>query len=124
MPRRPPLRSSYNWGTFDGRISTLRLDGLNTLVTGENGSGKSTFIDALTTLLMPANRIAYNRAAGADAKERDLRSYVLGHYRSEYNETTGGSKPVALRPKATYSVILGVFRNVGFDATITVAQVF
>lgn len=114
----------YNWGTFDGRISTLRLDGLNTLVTGENGSGKSTFIDALTTLLMPANRIAYNRAAGADTKERDLRSYVLGHYRSEYNETTGGSKPVALRPKATYSVILGVFRNVGFDATITVAQVF
>ncbi len=114
----------YNWGTFDGRISTLRLDGLNTLVTGENGSGKSTFIDALTTLLMPANRIAYNRAAGAEAKERDLRSYALGHYRSEYNETTGGSKPVALRPKGTYSVILGVFRNVGFDATVTVAQVF
>jgi uncharacterized protein YPO0396 len=114
----------FNWGTFDSRISVLHLDGLNTLVTGENGSGKSTFIDALTTLLMPANRIAYNRAAGADSKERDLRSYVLGHYRSEYNESTGGSKPVALRPKGTYSVILGVFRNVGFDATVTIAQVF
>ena len=113
----------FNWGTFDSRISVLQLDGLNTLVTGENGSGKSTFIDALTTLLMPAQRIAYNRAAGADAKERDLRSYVLGYYRSEYNETTGGSKPIALRPKGTYSVILAVFRNVGFDATVTIAVV-
>ncbi len=116
----------YNWGTFDQRISTLQLDGLNTLVTGENGSGKSTFVDALTTLLVPSHRIAYNRAAGADAKERDLRSYVLGYYRSEYNEMTGASKPVALRAKAagTYSVILGVFRNTGFDQVVTVAQVF
>jgi uncharacterized protein YPO0396 len=114
----------YNWGTFDGRVTTLRLDGLNTLLTGENGSGKSTFVDALTTLLVPANRIAYNRAAGADTRERDLRSYVLGHYRSEYNEQTGTSKPVALRTSKTYSVILGVFRNRGFDQTVTLAQVF
>ena len=114
----------FNWGTFDKRISTLNLDGLNTLVTGENGSGKSTFIDALTTLLVPANRIKYNLAAGAVAKERDLRSYVLGHFRSEYNELTGASKPVAMRPKGTVSVILGVFRNTGFDQVVTVAQVY
>jgi uncharacterized protein YPO0396 len=114
----------FNWGTFDKRISTLTLDGLNTLVTGENGSGKSTFIDALTTLLVPANRIAYNRAAGADRKERDLRSYVLGYFRSEYNDLTGASKPVAMRPKGTVSVILGVFRNTGFDQVVTVAQVY
>jgi uncharacterized protein YPO0396 len=114
----------FNWGTFDKRISKLTLDGLNTLVTGENGSGKSTFIDALTTLLVPANRIAYNRAAGADRKERDLRSYVLGYFRSEYNELTGASKPVAMRPKGTVSVILGVFRNTGFDQVVTVAQVY
>ena len=114
----------FNWGTFDKRVSTLNLDGLNTLVTGENGSGKSTFIDALTTLLVPANRIAYNRAAGADRKERDLRSYVLGYFRSEYNELTGASKPVAMRPKGTVSVILGVFRNTGFDQVVSVAQVY
>ena len=114
----------YNWGTFDGRITTLQLDGVNTLVTGENGSGKSTFIDALTTLLIPSQRIAYNRAAGAESKERDLKSYVLGHYRSEYNDITGASKPVALRDKTSYTVILGVFRNTGFDQVTTVAQVF
>ena len=62
------------------------------LLTGDIGSGKSTLVDALTTLLMPAHRIAYNKAAGADARERTLRSYVEGHYKSERNESTGTSR--------------------------------
>src|SRR6202162_3148429 len=87
----------FNWGTFDDRVWTLPLGGKNALLTVDIGSGKSTLVDAVTTLLVPANRIAYNKAAGADAKERSLRSYVLGHYKSERNEATGASKPVALR---------------------------
>ena len=71
-----------NWGTFDKRVWTMQLDGKNALLTGDIGSGKSTLVDAVTTLLVPAQRIAYNKAAGADAKERSLRSYVLGHYKS------------------------------------------
>ena len=55
-----------NWGTFDGRVWTLHLDGRNGLLTGDIGSGKSTLVDAITTLLVPAQRIAYNKAAGAD----------------------------------------------------------
>ena len=55
-----------NWGTFDGRVWTLSLDGRNGLLTGDIGSGKSTLVDALTTLLLPANRVAYNKAAAAD----------------------------------------------------------
>lgn len=113
-----------NWGTFDARVWTLRLDGKNGLLTGDIGSGKSTLVDALTTLLVPAQRIAYNKAAGADSKERTLRSYVLGHYKSERNEINGTSKPVSLRDHTSYSVILGVFHNKGFDQTITLAQVF
>ena len=65
----------------------LDVDGRNGLLTGDIGSGKSTLVDAITTLLLPANRIAYNKAAGAETRERDLRSYVLGHYKSERNET-------------------------------------
>jgi uncharacterized protein YPO0396 len=113
-----------NWGTFDGRVWTLNLDGRNGLLTGDIGSGKSTLVDALTTLLLPANRVAYNKAAGADTRERDLRSYVLGHYKSERNETTGSSRPVALRGTSSYSVILGVFANTGVDEEVTLAQVF
>lgn len=114
----------FNWGTFDGRVWTLQLNGKNGLLTGDIGSGKSTLVDAVTTLLVPANRIAYNKAAGADARERSLRSYVLGHYKSERNEVTGASKPVSLRDHNSYSVILGVFRNEGYDQTVTLAQVF
>lgn len=113
-----------NWGTFDARVWTLQLDGKNSLLTGDIGSGKSTLVDAITTLLVPANRVAYNKAAGADAKERTLRSYVLGHYKSERNEVTGAAKPVSLRTLNSYSVILGVFHNAGYDQTITLAQVF
>ncbi|MFL9867973.1 ATP-binding protein [Paraburkholderia fungorum] len=114
----------FNWGTFDRRVWTLSTNGKNTLLTGDIGSGKSTLVDAVTTLLVPAHRIAYNKAAGADNKERTLRSYVLGHYKSERNETSGTAKPVALRDHNSYSVILGRFHNAGYDQTVTLAQVF
>ena len=114
----------FNWGTFDSRVWTLNPGGKNALLTGDIGSGKSTLVDAVTTLLVPAHRIAYNKAAGADSKERTLRSYVLGHYKSERNEITGTAKPVALRDHNNYSVILGVFHNAGYDQTVTLAQVF
>ena len=114
----------FNWGTFDGRVWTLNLGGQNALLTGDIGSGKSTLVDAVTTLLVPSQRIAYNKAAGADSKERSLRSYVLGHYKSERNEISGTAKPVALRDQNNYSVILGVFHNAGYLQTVTLAQVF
>ena len=114
----------YNWGTFTDQVWSLNLDGKNGLLTGDIGSGKSTLVDAITTLLVPANKIDYNKAAGAGKKERDLRSYVLGYYKSERNEATGKSKPVALRDANSYSVILGLFHNAGFDQTVTLAQVF
>ena len=39
----------FNWGTFDGRVWTLKLGGKNGLLTGDIGSGKSTLVDAVTT---------------------------------------------------------------------------
>jgi uncharacterized protein YPO0396 len=113
-----------NWGTFDTRVWRYELDGHNGLLTGDIGSGKSTLVDAITTLLVPAHRVAYNKAAGADSRERSLRSYVLGHYKSERNEVTGSARPVALRNASSYSVILGVFRNEGYSQAVTLAQVF
>ena len=114
----------YNWGTFDGRVWALNPAGRNALLTGDIGSGKSTLVDAVTTLLVPAQRVAYNKAAGADARERTLRSYVLGFFKSERQEGSTSAKPVALRDPNSYSVILGVFHNAGYDQTVTLAQVF
>src|SRR5579884_1799139 len=99
----------FNWGTFHGRVWGLDLNGDNTLLTGDIGSGKSTLVDAITTLLVPAQKISYNKAAGADAKERDLKSYVLGHFKSERGDSGFAARPVALRGLNTYSVILGRF---------------
>ena len=113
-----------NWGTFDGRVWTLRLGGKNGLLTGDIGSGKSTLVDAVTTLLVPSHRVAYNKAAGADTRERSLKSYVLGFYKSERQESVGGARPVALRNVNSYSVILGVFHNAGYNKTVTLAQIF
>jgi uncharacterized protein YPO0396 len=114
----------YNWGTFDGRVWTFPLHGKNALLTGDIGSGKSTLVDAITTLLVPSQKISYNKAAGADSRERSLRSYVQGYYKSERQETFGSAKPVALRDLNSYSVILGVFANEGYQKTVTLAQVY
>ena len=114
----------YNWGTFNETVWTFNMQGKNALLTGDIGSGKSTLVDAVTTLLVPSHKVAYNKAAGAEAKERTLRSYVQGYYKSERDDGSGSSKPVALRDRNTYSVILGQFYNDGFDQTVTLAQVF
>lgn len=114
-----------NWGTFDSQVWRFTPGAQTALLTGDIGSGKSTIVDALTTLLMPSHKAAYNKAAGAEARERTLRSYVEGHYKSERNEATGKSRAKGLREnRRTYSVILGVFTNHGYDETVTLAQVF
>lgn len=114
----------YNWGTFNQRVWCFPANGDNALLTGDIGSGKSTLVDAITTLLVPAQKIAYNKAAGAEAKERTLRSYVLGYYKSERSDSGLNAKPVALRDHNSYSVILGHFYNEGYDQHVTLAQVF
>lgn len=113
-----------NWGTFDKQVWALDPRGDNSLLTGDIGSGKSTLVDAVTTLLVPAQRITYNKAAGAESRERSLRSYVLGYYKSERGETGLAAKAVALRDHNSYSVILGHFYNAGYDQHVTLAQVF
>jgi len=114
----------FNWGTFHGQTWRLDLNGGNGLLTGEIGAGKSTLVDAITTLFAPAHRISYNKAGQAERDERDLRSYVLGTYKSE-RSATGGAKPVSLRtPEKTYSVILGRFRESASGEMTTLAQVF
>jgi len=113
----------YNWGTFDERVWSLELNGEMSLLTGDVGSGKSTLVDALLTLLVPPRKVTYNKAADASAKERSLASYVRGYYGQKRTEN-GGGRPEALRDKNKYSVILGVFADKNFGRTVTLAQVF
>jgi len=114
----------YNWGTFHERIWHVNAGGRNTLLTGDVGSGKSTLVDAITTLLVPPQKLAYNRAAGAEARERTARSYVLGYYKAERGDGGVSARPVALRGPNDYSIVLAQFENEGFAEVVTLAQVF
>ena len=116
--------SLYNWGTYNHQVVKLKLDKNNALLTGDIGSGKSTIVDALTTLLVPHQKIVFNKAAGAESKERTLKSYVLGEYKSAQDETLKSSKAVALRDESNFSVLLARFENEGYDENFYVAQFF
>jgi uncharacterized protein YPO0396 len=113
-----------NWGTFHQRAWRLQAAGENVLFTGDIGSGKSTLVDALTTLLVPAHRIVYNKAAGAEHRERTLLSYIRGHYKSEKDDARLSARAVGLRGTDSFSVLLGVFRNERLKEDLTLAQVF
>ena len=115
-----------NWGTFNDKIWRITPQGENSLLTGAVGSGKSTVVDALTCLLVPYNRITFNKAAGAEGKERNLASYIKGNYSSKSDELTNGSKAVSLRytktGEATFTVIIANFYNAGYNTHISLAQ--
>ena len=78
----------------------------------------------MTTLLVPANKVSYNKAAGTDARERTLRTYLLGHFKSRRGDTGMSARAVALRDHRSYSVLLGECCNEGYGQTVTLAQVF
>lgn len=66
----------YDWGAFGGRHSA-RIDLAGTAIIGPTGSGKTTLVDALMTLLVANPR--YNLAStGGHESDRDLVSYVRG----------------------------------------------
>lgn len=103
----------YNWGTFDGKVFKINPQGNNSLLTGANASGKSTYIDALLTLMVPAKKDRfYNQSSGIDKKgDRTEETYVLGHYGNIQEEGKSSSSTQKLRDKNTYSVILAHFKN-------------
>ncbi len=112
-----------NWGTFDGKIWQLTAQQDNCLLTGNIGSGKSTLVDGLTTLLVPPRKLAFNKAAGASENERSLESYFHGFYTSQQDDN-GKARSVGLRQDKHYSVLLAQFHASTLNETITIAQVF
>jgi uncharacterized protein YPO0396 len=103
----------YNWGTFDEKVFRINPQGNNSLLTGANASGKSTYIDALLTLMVSAKKDRfYNQSSGIDKKgNRTEETYVLGHYGNIQEEGKSSTSTQKLRDKNTYSVILAHFKN-------------
>ena len=114
----------YNWGTFHEKIFKINPQGNNSLLTGANASGKSTYIDALLTLLVPVKKDRfYNQSSGVDKKgDRTEETYVYGNYGNIQREGELTITTQRLRDKSTYSVILASFSNTD-QKNITVFQV-
>lgn len=113
----------FNWGTFDDEIIMIAPKGNNSLLTGANGSGKTTFIDALLTLLVPQKKDRfYNQSSGAEKKgDRTEESYVLGNYGTILKEGASSATALRLRTKDTYSILLASFSNTD-QRTVTLFQ--
>ena len=116
-----------NWGTFgEGHIHALAPEGGWTLLVGENGSGKSTAVDALRTLLAPRMALAhsFNDAAGGQKKkDRTLTTYIRGAWATQRDDDDAQTEMKFLRKEETPSYVLAVFRNARRQAALTLAQI-
>ncbi len=118
-----------NWGTFHGEGQVFAPCGGWSLLVGDNGSGKSTAIDALRTLLVPPRLLAssYNDASGdgrkASGRDRTRRSYIRGAWAS--SSTIDSTSPTTqyLREPGVLSAISAVFGDALRSESVTLAQV-
>jgi uncharacterized protein YPO0396 len=96
----------FDWGSFAGRHSA-QIDLEGTAVIGPTGSGKTTLVDALMTLITANPR--YNLAStGGHESDRDLVSYIRGV--SGAGNNSGDNEHIA-RPGKTVSGIAARFSN-------------
>ncbi|HEV2133944.1 MAG TPA: SbcC/MukB-like Walker B domain-containing protein [Terracidiphilus sp.] len=118
-----------NWGTFHGEGQVFTPRGEWSLLVGDNGSGKSTAIDAIRTLLVPPRLLAssYNDASGdgrkSSGRDRTRRSYIRGAWAS--SSTIDSTSPTTqyLREPGVLSAIAAVFADELHSESVTVAQV-
>jgi uncharacterized protein YPO0396 len=117
-----------NWGTFHGKIERLVADCRWTLISGSNGTGKSTAADAIRTLLVPPSKLTYNDAS-LDQKlkhtrrDRTKKTYIRGAYGAYSQEDSATPIMQFHRQEGEQSIILAVFANEYTDVHVTLAQI-
>lgn len=114
-----------NWGTFSGRV-TVDVARRGHLFTGASGSGKSSLLDAIATVLTPDKWLRLNAAAqdgSARQSDRTNMSYVRGAWTKEADQSADRAATTYLRPRATWSGILLRYENLR-DEPVTLARVF
>lgn len=113
--------SVFNWGSFDG-LHTAAIDPFGTLITGDNGAGKSTFVDGLMALLLPAGKATFNVAAAqGDRTDRSLLSYMRGSFGSTHDGS--GTRVKSKREKAVVTGLRALYRA-DDGSEITLAALF
>ena len=112
-----------NWGVFDQKVVTFSFDGKSTILTGLNGSGKTTTVDAILTLLIPSDKRFYNLSSeNSKKRERDEKNYVLGAYGFKQEEDSKAAQ--YLRQKnEVISILNGIFYEPNDSRYLSLLQV-
>ena len=117
----------WNWGTFHGEAEVLEPRGGWALLVGDNGSGKSTAVDALRTLLVPPRILNYNDASGdgrrSPGRDRTRRSYIRGAWASSSTIDSTSPSTQYLRDSGALSAIAAVFTDARRQTSATLAQI-
>jgi uncharacterized protein YPO0396 len=104
----------YNWGTFQG-FWQIPITRQGFLITGPSGSGKSSLLDAVSSVLVPRREIVFNAAAqdglSRGPHARSLVSYIRGAFRRGTDGETGEVVSHYLREDATFSALKLSYSN-------------
>lgn len=95
----------FNWGPFSGK-HRAQIDPEGTAIIGATGSGKTTLVDGLMTLLADNPRYNLASTGGKDKNDRTLLSYIRGVLGSEGPQ--GGQ---VARPSKTVTGLAGSYHN-------------
>ena len=115
-----------NWGTFTGlhRVAIARK---GHLITGHSGSGKSSLLDAISTVMTPPKLLRFNAAAqevSAKSEDRSVLSYVRGAWSRHTDEETGDGVSQFLRSGATWSGVLLRFEGGADRPAVNLLRLF
>lgn len=106
----------FNWGGFHGHAEAEFSPDV-TLVSGQSGAGKSTFLDAYIALMMPLN-VAFNGASNdagggraRSADQRNLLSYLRGKLDDTLEEGEVVDDVMRGRGKPTWGAVSMTFVN-------------
>ncbi|MCQ9368092.1 hypothetical protein NQ036_07515 [Brevibacterium sp. 91QC2O2] len=115
-----------NWGTFGGDlVHALDVPRGGLVITGRSGSGKSSLLDAVSTVLVPRGRLRFNAAAQDTERrgsDRSLYSYIRGAYKRGESDAEIGAE--YLRPGATRSALLLRFDTADGQPPVTLVKLF
>jgi uncharacterized protein YPO0396 len=103
----------YNWGSFSGLQRPAEIHEEGTAIIGATGSGKTTLVDALMTLLVTSPRYNFASTGGHDTNDRSLVSYVRG---VTGVESAAGNNDNVMRSGKTVTAICATYS----DGSVTI----
>ena len=110
----------YNWGQFRDTVTVFDFNKDSTLIIGRNGTGKTTMVDALNSLLVQHSLLRYNGAAESGSI-RDGRNQLRYAWGLIGTKEIGGIKTDVYISKnyESFSVILAMFEDdMGHQTTL------